>query len=190
MAKILDFLRRYQGARYQRPTKADAQKLEDLLIFHSGKLTVPDLENEFSHLNAPDAIKRFLMGTVVTTSFPSFPSSTSSFGGTEGSFSGGSSSMPGERDDVPGPLQCSIANDLFLDLVTPSSHFQLCACPIRTVVQHATDRFQLVRSRGAFGRLLRFAEEVEKGYPDTNCEPLICVSTACCLKLRPPTHTT
>eukprot|EP00873_Tetraselmis_striata_P040930 jgi/Tetstr1/461194/TSEL_006331.t1 len=67
MAKMLDFLHRYQGTNRQQPSLAEARRLEDLIVSHSGALTVPDLEEELRGSGFTVGIKGFLLSNIFGT---------------------------------------------------------------------------------------------------------------------------
>lgn len=184
MAKMLDFLHRYQGTNRQQPSLAEARRLEDLIVSHSGALTVPDLEEELRGSGFTVGIKGFLLsnmyrGTKVRGSYGTDVLEESSSTLVSDTGSSRTAALCGEADSeggsdalclaIPPKLRDLVGKDFFLDLVTPRSLFLDNGPYIQTVALQCTQSWDLLDSDIERRRLAHFSMAVEAGYPDTHC---------------------
>lgn len=189
MAKMLDFLRRYQHGMWSRPRTIEAAKLEALIVSHSGSLTVPDLEKGIASDTLDPAIRKFLMSNMggylrqrrdstATSSMASMDMNVvlSAAEAARQSVMMEEGAPSDDQQDsnrltnLPEPLKDQICFDFFLDVVTQKSFFLQRTDPVCVVVEHSLQTLGLLNSPAARARMLRFTERVEQGYPDTNCE--------------------
>jgi hypothetical protein len=181
MAKMIDFLRRYQQ-RWHRPSGAEAARLEGLIVSHSGALTVPDLEGGVPSSELDAGIRNFLLANMKGGSYrqenksmpvSSMEDSANDINALEQCIELSEADQPSEQvsqwlEGVSTAVKDQIATDFFVDLVTPESFFREHPRPMCLVVEQSLQRLGILQSPTTRDRMLRFTSLVEDGYPGNN----------------------
>uniref|UniRef100_A0A7S1SYN3 Uncharacterized protein n=1 Tax=Tetraselmis chuii TaxID=63592 RepID=A0A7S1SYN3_9CHLO len=185
-AKMLDFLDRYTSSRPgRRPSMREASKLQDLIVSHSGALTMPDLENGLNDFSDP--IKNYIMslqprtasqaalGLLNSSCRSSMFDSDGDIGATSAASSRSSlvalfGGCEEEVEMLSEGVRNQIGSNFFLDTISPASPFARSERPLCMVVKVALSNMDMLASTQSQMKLMRFAYAVEEGYADGGCE--------------------
>ena len=179
MKKMLDFLQLYQRAPvWRRPSRRAAAALEDMLLFNAGNLTEPALKTELKYVDS--ALRKFALsytqdGDILWASLrnKSEFSETSRMPTGFEHFDEEATSdlvlLEAEYNRIPRPVQQTIGEDFFLDVITDKSSLRACEYPLVAVVKGSAARLGLLEDDKEDVQLhcmLRYALRVEAGYPE------------------------
>jgi len=183
MQKMIEFLKRYKSSKlfWQRPNRAEASDLLDMVVANSGHLTEPNLETSLDSVN--QGIRMFLLGNSKKV-VPFTRNDCDEFGSMVSDPVEVMNSNLGRSDSVikdafatqagtvivPPEIKGRIACDFFLETVTNCSRLASCPNPLLVVIKGALELhapFQhITYSRRAMSCLMNFMQNIEMGYPD------------------------